>query len=142
MDEVDDKAGKGLFAVGDGTLMEDRLFRMMFVVVAASLAASLLLFSWKISVGLLIGGSLSLLNHYWLRTSMAAAFSANQGRPRIRATRFFLRYFVVVTVVAAAYSFDIASLTAMLVGMCSFVVAALVEASAQVFLTFIHREGT
>jgi hypothetical protein len=68
MDEVDDKAGKGLFAVGDGTLMEDRLFRMMFVVVAASLAASLLLFSWKISVGLLIGGSLSLLNHYWLRT--------------------------------------------------------------------------
>ena len=128
----------------DPTAMERRIFRMMCLTVAASVAVSAPLATWRVTVGLLIGGVLSLLNHHWLRTSVETAFRTTDAGapPRLRVARYILRYVVAAASIAAAYWLDLASLAAMLVGMCSFVVAVLLEGLMQLYFAVIHREET
>ncbi|HEX8423013.1 MAG TPA: hypothetical protein VF634_06360, partial [Pyrinomonadaceae bacterium] len=93
-----------------------------------------------------IGGALSLLNHHWMRTAITSAFAlaanAAGAKPKLRIMRFITRYFIVAVAIGLAHWLDIASLTAMLVGLCSFVVAALIEGFMQVYFVIIHREET
>ncbi|HYO99921.1 MAG TPA: ATP synthase subunit I [Pyrinomonadaceae bacterium] len=129
----------------DASAMAERLFRVMVWTVAICVVASALFMPWRVTTGLFIGGALSLLNHHWMRTAIAAAFalaSPTGARPKLRIVRFITRYFVVAAAVVAASWLDIASLTAMLVGLCSFVVAALVEGFMQAYFVIIHREET
>ncbi len=120
--------------------MERRLFRLMCVTVACAVAVSLVLTPWRVTTGLLLGGALSLLNHHWLRTSVAAAFAvaADGAKPRWGVTRYVFRYAVAAFAVASAAMFDVVSLTATLAGLCSFVVAALVEAFIQVYNALVN----
>lgn len=129
----------------DAQAMAQRLFRFMCWTVALSVIVSAAFAPWRVTAGLLLGGLLSLLNYQWLRTSMSAAFaiSATRGvKPKLRVARFILRYLIVAAVVFVTYQLDFVSLTATLIGLCSFVVAALIEAVMQVYFTFIHREET
>jgi hypothetical protein len=125
----------------DPAAMERRIFYGMGVAVAVAVLMSLLFWPWRVTTGLLLGGLLSLLNHHWLRTSIAAALGNGSGVPRLRIARFVLRYFVVTSVIIAAYMLDAVSLVATLAGLCSFVVAALLEAFMQIFFIIVHREG-
>jgi len=131
--------------VTDASAMAERLFRVMTVTVVVAVAASAVLMPWRVTAGLFIGGALSLLNHHWMRTAIGAAFAlvADTGaKPKLKTVRFITRYFIVGGVIAAAVQLDIASLTAMLVGLCSFVVAALIEGFMQTYFVIIHREET
>ncbi|HVF51037.1 MAG TPA: ATP synthase subunit I [Pyrinomonadaceae bacterium] len=127
---------------GDPAAMERRLVRTMCWTVVLMVAASAPFAPWRVTTGLLLGGALSLFNHQWLRTAIAAAFdtSALAPRPRISVARYILRYFIVAATVAAAYTLDIASIVAMLAGLCTFVVAVMLEASVQTYFAIIHRE--
>ncbi len=120
--------------------MERRIFRLMCVTVACAVAVSLVLAPWRVTTGLLLGGALSLLNHHWLRTSVAAAFAvaADGAKPRWGITRYVFRYAVAASVIASAVMFDVVSLTATLAGLCSFVVAALVEAFIQLYQALVN----
>ncbi|HEX8127907.1 MAG TPA: ATP synthase subunit I, partial [Pyrinomonadaceae bacterium] len=112
----------------DASAMAERLFRVMIWTVAAAVLVSAVWMPWRVTAGLFIGGALSLLNHHWMRTAIMAAFalaSETAARPKLKIVRFITRYFIVAVAVAFAHWLDIASLTAMLVGLCSFVVAAL-----------------
>jgi hypothetical protein len=125
--------------------MAERLFRLMTWTVAVAVAASAMLMPWRVTAGLFIGGALSLLNHHWMRTAISAAFAlvANTGaKPKLRIARYIMRYLIVGGAVFAAQWLDIASLTAMLVGLCSFVVAALIEGFMQTYFVITHREET
>jgi len=129
----------------DASAMAERLFRVMTWTVAAAVVVSAVWMPWRVTAGLFIGGALSLLNHHWMRTAIMAAFalaSDTGARPKLKIVRFITRYFIVAFAVAAASWLDIASLTAMLVGLCSFVVAALVEGFMQAYFVIIHREET
>jgi hypothetical protein len=117
MGELAYSANNGPFAADDGTAMERRIFRGMCAIVALCVLASLVLYSWRVTTGLLLGGALSLLNYHWLRTSVTAALGAGDGRHQIRIARFLLRYFVVATVITAAHLLDLASLVASLFGL-------------------------
>jgi hypothetical protein len=64
------------------------------------------------------------------------------AKPKLKIVRFITRYFIVAVAIVLAVWLDIASLTAMLVGLCSFVVAALIEGFMQVYFVIIHREET
>ncbi len=130
-----------VFAREDGAAMERRIFYGMCVAVAVAVLTSMLFWPWRVTTGLLLGGMLSLLNHHWLRTSIAAALGNGSGVQRLGIARFVLRYFVVTSAIIAAYMLDAVSLVATLVGLCSFVVAALLEAFMQVFFIIVHREG-
>ena len=123
--------------------IDGRIFRTMAVAVASVVIVSALLAPWRITTGLLLGGVLSLLNHYWMRTSISAGFdlALSQGsKPQITVVQYILRYFVVGTIVFAAYQLDIVSLPATLAGLCSFVAALFVEAFREFYLAIIDRE--
>ena len=93
-------------------------------------------------VGLLLGGLLALFSHRWLSNSAAAAvpLSATGGRSQWKLAQFVLRYVVIAAAVFAAYTLDLVSLTAVLAGMCSFVVAIFVEAIREFYFAIIKRE--
>ena len=136
-------SGEGMTARADGAL-EVRVFRVMITTVALAVIASTVLAPWRITLGLLLGGLLSLFNHHWLRSSIAAVFNVEQPgkRPRVKVWRFVLRYFVVGTAVFAAYKLQIVSLPATIIGLCSFVPALMFEASRQFYFVIIRREET
>ena len=146
MKEVVDRT-RGPAPVGfeeDPQAMERRIFRGMCVTVALAVLISAPLAPWRVTTGLLLGGLLSLFNHHRLRTSVAAVFEAAPAgaKPKLRAWRYVLRYFVVAAVVVAAYRLDLVSLAATLLGMCSFVAASLVEGFRQLYFAITRREET
>ena len=122
--------------------VEARIFRSMFIAVVLAVLAGAFLLPWRATTGLLLGGSLSLLNYHWLRTSISAAFKIETAgqRPKLKASGYILRYFVVFTLVAIAYKLNVISLPATIAGMCSFVVALFVEAFRQSYFAIIRRE--
>ncbi len=146
MNEIADSDALDREVAGEeASAMAERLFRVMIWTVAASVVASAFLMPWRVTVGLFIGGALSLLNHHWMRTAIVAAFALARdagARPKLKVVRFITRYIIVAFAVVAADWLDIASLTAMLVGLCSFVVAALLEGFMQAYFVIIHREET
>ena len=83
------------------------ILRTMVLTTVLAVAFSLFFSSWQVTSGLLIGGLLALLNHRWLQTSIAAAFGVllNGETPRITLGKYIFRYFVVGSVVFAAYEF-------------------------------------
>ncbi len=139
--------------MGEGALTADvaadrrgevnaRIFRSMFIAVVLAVLAGAFLLPWRATAGLFLGGSLSLLNYHWLRTSISAAFNIESAgqRPKLKASGYIFRYFVVFTLVAIAYKLNVISLPATIAGMCSFVAALFVEAFRQAYFAIIRRE--
>ncbi|MEO8435877.1 MAG: ATP synthase subunit I [Pyrinomonadaceae bacterium] len=122
--------------------LEARVFRSMLIALALAVPVSGLLLPWRVTTGVLLGGVLSLLNHHWLRKSIAGALNVEipGRRPKLKAAGYMLRYFVIFTVVVIAYQLNVISLPAALAGLCLFVVALFVEAFRQGYLAIIHRE--
>lgn len=146
MNPIVDNVGKGAF-VGDDLAkpageLEARIFRSMLIALALAVPVSVLFLPWRATTGLLLGGVLALLNHHWLRKSIAAALNVEipGRRPKLKAAGYILRYFVIFVVVALAYQLNVISLPAALAGLCLFVVALFVEAFRQGYLAIIHRE--
>lgn len=119
-----------------------RIFRTMAIATGLSVAVSAAIGPWRVTTGLLVGGLLALFSHSWLKNSAAAAIklSAVGGRPQLRMAQFLLRYLVIAAVVFATYTLDLISLPAVLAGLCSFVVAMLVEAFREFYFAIIERE--
>lgn len=137
-DSVNGKAPTG----EDTGAVELRIFRVMIASIAVAGIASTILAPWRVTTGLLLGGGLSLLNYHWLRASVAAIFAGDieTRRPRVRASRYLIRYFVVGFVAFGAYKMNLVSLPAMFAGLSSFVPAMFVEAGRQFYLVIIRRE--
>ncbi|MDQ3817330.1 MAG: ATP synthase subunit I [Acidobacteriota bacterium] len=142
MSEIANTADGSTLGHTDPVAMERRLFRMMIVTVAAAVLVSAPLAPWRVTTGLLLGGILSLFNHHWLKSSLSAIFSTAQSGKRVKigAARYVLRYFVIAAVVASAYALNLVSIVATLVGLCSFVVAAMWEAFMQIYFAIVNRE--
>jgi uncharacterized membrane protein len=141
MNKTSNNEGAELFS-GSGDSTNRRIFRSMIVAVIVAVSASLLFAPWRISTGLLLGGLLSLVNHYWLTTSTSAAFSVlvDGQKPRLSLVQYVLRYAVIGSVVLLAYKFGFASVPALIAGLCSFVFALFVEAFREFYFAIIHRE--
>lgn len=133
--------GDPVIEPADGAL-ELRLFRVMIVIVIGATIISLVVATWRVSFGLVLGGGLSLLNYHWLRTSVSAIFNIDHAveRPRVRISSYILRYLIVGSVVFVAYELRLVSLAATIAGLCAFVPALFVEAFRQFYFAIIHRE--
>ena len=128
-------------ARGDNGGLELRVFRAMIASVGLAVIVSTMLGPWRVTTGLMLGGLLSLLNFHWLETSVAAVFNVSSTeRPRVRISRYIIRYFVVAAIAFAAYELRLVSLPAMFAGLCSFVPALFFEASRQFYFAIIRRE--
>jgi hypothetical protein len=142
MNEIENNlAGNRSGSVDDG--LNARIVRVMAisVVIAATIAA--MCGPWRVAAGLILGGSLSLLNYRWLSSSIAAIIQAHAGGSGsgAKASRHILRYCVIAAVVLVAFKLNVVSLPAAIFGLCSFVVAFLAEASRQFYFIITHREG-
>jgi ATP synthase I chain len=126
----------------DSSMTELRVFRAMAASVAFTVLIATVLAPWRVTAGLLLGGSLSLLNYHWLRSSVAAVFDvvANTEKPRVKAWRYIVRYFVVGALIFTADWLKLISLTAAIAGLCAFVPALFVEAGREFYFAIIHRE--
>jgi ATP synthase I chain len=122
--------------------LHSRIRRTMILSTVVAVGWSLFFSSWQVSSGLTIGGLLALLNHRWLESSIAAAFGVLiYGKtPRLTLGKYIFRYLVVATIAVAAYQLGVASLAAMIAGLCTFVVALVVEAFREFYLAIIRRE--
>ena len=114
----------------------------MAVTTVLAVCVSAFIGPWRVTTGLFLGGLLALFSHRWLTNSAAAAIrlSAHGGRPEFRLAQFILRYVVIAAVVFATYTLDLISLTAVLAGLSSFVVAMLVEALREFYFAIKQRE--
>lgn len=136
------RSGEAEDAGEDPREAERRVFRDTCIAAAFAVVVGALIAPWRVTTGLLLGGSLAVLNHYWLRESVASVFGdARPGvRPRLGASRYFLRYFVVVAAVCAAVSLGVVSLVATLGGMCAVVAGLLAEGARQFYFAIMRRE--
>jgi ATP synthase I chain len=114
----------------------------MILTTALAMLWSVFFTSVQVTTGLLIGGLLALLNHRWLQTSIAAAFGVlvDGQKPRVTLAKYVIRYFIVGVAAFAAYTLGIASLPAIIAGLCTFVVALFVEAIREMYFAIIQRE--
>ena len=122
--------------------VEDRIMHVMIAVVVLAVALATFIAPWRVATGLLLGGTLSLLNYYWLRTSVAAIIetSATGATNTSRAVRYILRYLAVAAVVLLAWKLNLVSLAATIFGLCSFVAGLFSEAFRQFYFTMLNRE--
>jgi hypothetical protein len=121
-----------------------RVFRVMLAATTLAVFGASLIGPWRVATGLLLGGLLALLNHHWLRTSVSTAFAmalGEQRKPRIKVAQYVLRYLVIGAVTFAAFRLRIASLPAIIGGLCTFVVALFAEALREFYYVIIQREG-
>ena len=142
MSQIADSMETGGLAPDVDGALELRVFRVMIVTVIVAVIFSAMLTPWRVTLGLMLGGSLSLLNYHWLRSSVAAVFNLDIAtqRPRVKISRYILRYFVIGAVAFASYKLQMVSLPATIAGLCSFVPALFVEAFRQFYFAIIHRE--
>jgi hypothetical protein len=122
--------------------LERRIFNVMAIAVVMAAVISLPFVPWRVTTGFLLGGALSLLNHHWLRSSTASAFSviAHGAKPKLSIVAYIFRYLVITATVYLAYKLNLVSLAATIVGLCSFVVALFVEAIREFYFAIIRRE--
>jgi len=124
-----------------GAALTRRMLRVMSLATLLAASVSTLVGNWRVTVGLLLGGILALLNHYWLQTSIGAAFARAAGtRPKIQMAQYVLRYFVIGISVYIAYKLNLVSLPATVIGLSTFVIALFAEAFREFYLSIIHRE--
>jgi hypothetical protein len=122
--------------------INQRIFRTMVIATGLSVVVSAVVGPWRVTTGLLLGGLLALFSHRWLKNSAAAAIqlSNTNGVQQLRLAQFLLRYVVITGVVFVAYTLNLVSLIAVLAGLCSFVVAMMVEAFREFYFAIIERE--
>jgi urease accessory protein UreF len=119
-----------------------RVFRTMVATTTLAVTVSAFVAPWRVTTGLLVGGLLALFSHSWLKNSAAAAIrlSAMGGRPQLSLAQFVLRYVVIAAVIYAAHTLNLISLTAVLAGLPTFVVALFVEAFREFYFAIKERE--
>jgi hypothetical protein len=142
MRQIADSTGTEVRVRDVASGLETRLLRSMIATVVIAGGVCEFVAPWRITLGVILGGALAILNYRWLHTSVAAIFNINLAseRPRAGVSRYVLRYFVVGVLVFAAAYLQIVSLPATLAGLSAFVPALFFEALREFFFAIIHRE--
>lgn len=117
--------------------VEKRLWRLMFASLAIEILVSLIWLDWRLTGGIIVGGSLAIINFRLLQNSVRGFF---QTLSNAFAFKFFLRYIAIGLVVLIFYFLKIVSIFGMLLGISSFVIALMLEAFIQLYFAVTGRE--
>jgi hypothetical protein len=122
-------------------LSHRRIILIMAAVVSAGSILSSLYVSLNFGLGFLIGGALSFVNYYWLKSSLKTIFdrALSEENPRFAAGRYSLRYLFLAAVLAVVYFSKAVSFTAVVLGLLSFAFAVLIEGLIRIFKTFFYK---
>jgi hypothetical protein len=119
--------------------VEKRLWRLMLASLLVEILISLFWLDWRLTSGILVGGSLAIFNFHLLQTSIRGLW---QTQSNTFAFRFILRYFVIGLVVFSFYYLKIVSIFGILIGISSFVAALMLEAMIQFYFVITNHEET
>ena len=121
---------------------EKRLLVLTGIIILVLVAGSLWLENWRVTLGIILGGVLSLLNIYWLRLSLRNLLNAAAGseQPRFNSALYILRYLFIAIIVTLAAMLGLVSVAATLIGLLSFAFAILLEAIIQLITIIFIRE--
>ena len=126
----------------DDSGIERRLQRNIYFVVGAALIAGWFLSGWRMALGVLLGGALSLFNIRWLSGSVrailsqAVTMSPQRRIPPFTASKLILRYFVIAIVIVAALWTGYFHTLGIGIGFAAFVGGVMIEAVYQLYIFF------
>lgn len=126
---------------GEQQQIERRFSRNTYIFIAAASVTGLSWSGWKMCLGILLGGSLSLINKRWLQGSLQAMLDHTVAResgrvPPFTASRFILRYFLIALAIGLAVWTGWAHPLGIGVGFAAFVGGIMMEAAYQLYLGF------
>jgi hypothetical protein len=124
-------------------ISNQRILWLMVVVVAAGSLASLFFISRLWALGFFIGGILSFVNFFWLKTSLRKMFvetSEGEHKPHYSAARYILRYFTLGAVLGIIFLTQIVPVASVIFGLVSLAFAILIEAFIRIFSTLFKRK--
>ena len=117
-------------------LSHRRILVIMAVIGLAGSIAGAGLVSVSFGAGVFIGSVLGFVNYFWLKVSLKKIFdkAAETGeRQRLLALRYFARYIVLGTIVAAIYATAVVSIVGVILGMGGFGFAVVIEGILRIF---------
>lgn len=119
--------------------------RILILMAAATVLGGILtavFVSPNFSLGVLIGGALSLINYYWLKRSLKVVIEGALagGAPHFLAGRAFIRYLAFGAILAILYLSKAVPMVAVLLGLASFAVAIIFEAFIRIFNSFSNKK--
>jgi uncharacterized membrane protein HdeD (DUF308 family) len=120
-----------------------RILWMMAVVVVLGTLASFIFGSALFGTGFLIGGVLSFINYFWLKSSLKKMFIETvegEHKPRYTAARYISRYFTIGAVLAVIFLTHTVPIASVILGIASFAFAIIIEAFIRIFSFFFRRE--
>ncbi len=123
-------------------LSHRRIFWAMAIIAVAGGLCGFYFVSGEFGWGVLLGGGLALVNHYWLKVSLRGVFDKIAGggeKPRFLAAKYFLRYAVFVSILVIVFLTKILPIIAVLLGLASFAVAIIIEALILLFSSFFKK---
>ena len=127
--------------------IERRFQRNTYIVIVVALVAGLIWSGWRMALGVLLGGALSLFNKRWLEGSVRAILSRavvmQNGRvPPFSGSKLILRYFIIAFVIGLGVWTGYFDPLGIGIGFAAFVGGVMIEAAYQLYLFFRSTEET
>ncbi|HEY0430130.1 MAG TPA: ATP synthase subunit I [Pyrinomonadaceae bacterium] len=120
-----------------------RILWMMAMVVIFGSLASFIFVSTRFGTGFFIGGVLSFVNYYWLKTSLKKMFvetADGEHKPHYSAARYISRYFTLGAILTVIFLTHTVPVESVIFGLASFAFAIMIEAFIRIFSFFFRRE--
>ncbi|MCI0338887.1 MAG: ATP synthase subunit I [Acidobacteria bacterium] len=129
----------------DGNRIELRFQRNTYIVIIVALVTGLIWSGWRMALGVMLGGALSLFNKSWLQGSVRAILSSAVVMPSGRvppwtASKLILRYFVIAIVIGGAVWTGHFHPLGIGIGFAAFAGGVMIEAGYQLYLFFKSNE--
>jgi len=121
-----------------------RILWIMAVVIVLGSIASFIYVSQLFGLGVLIGGILSFINYFWLKSSLKKMFvetAEGEHKPHYSAARYISRYLTLGAVLGIVFLTHTVPIEAVVLGIGSFAFAIIIEAFIRIFSFLFRREG-
>lgn len=124
------------------TLSHKRILTLMALAALLGAIGGFIFGGTSFGIGVLIGGSLSLVNYYWLKRSLKVVFDkAIAGEEtQFLAGKYILRYLAFGAVLSFVYLTRTVPIVAVLLGLASFALAIIFEAIIRLFNSFSNKK--
>jgi hypothetical protein len=106
-----------------------RILKIMAILGLFGSIAGAVFISLGFGIGILVGTGLSFGNYYWLRYSLRKVFAeAVEGeKPRLSVLRYITRYLALAAVIALIFVTGVLPIVAVILGLCSFAFAVVID---------------
>lgn len=130
----------------DEARLRRRLRRNTYIFITVALIVALVWSGWRMALGVLLGGALSLLNTRWLEGSLRAMLNHIVAReigrvPPGTVSKFILRYFVIALAIGVAVWTGNIHPLGIGIGFAAFVGGVMIETGYQLYLALKSNQN-